>query len=242
MKRITSSIAAIAVAFLVTAGSARAFPVTLNVDSSYEGIASSGQTPLSSGRYRVGWFDAGTTNVQLQAWSSANDLTSIENAFNEVFSFSNLNSFGDGLPFESTTLVADLDAVGLAAYKNVSTGAAGKQVYSWIWNAGVIGSVTQHAIVTSSITFAAANAIDGSDFETNTATASDTPGITAVVGSINPVLLGGGVDLNGGSASDSTGFNGGSNVLVLSPVPEPSSALLILGGLGAMVLRRRRLA
>jgi len=212
------------------------FPVIVNADSSYEGIARADQTPLPTGLYRVGWFD-GLTPAQITGLAAGGNQAALEAAFREIFSFTDLSGFGAGLPFESRVIVAAGDAAGLAAYRNATSNAtnplqsaAGETVYVWILDgtAGPGGSATAQAIVTSSVIYASAIAIDGSDYETNFSTGSDTPGVTTLAGSIANVSPGSGVDTNGGSASDGVGLNGGTKVLLLAEIPGTGSAVLSL--------------
>jgi hypothetical protein len=217
------------------------FAVELNVDSSFEGLGTSSNTPLSTGIYYVGWLNAGVTESQIQSLAAAGDLAGIDAVFNQVFSFTDLNSFGNGLPFVNTTLVADGDASGLSAYKNAATGAAGKTMYGWVLNNATIASATQHAFVQGG-TFAAANdTVGGTDFASTFATDSFAISQANVwVGDLVSVPNGSGIDTNGGSAVDGAGLNGGENFLRLDAVPEPGTAMMALLGGGVLAMFRRR--
>jgi len=232
---------------LASAPAAFSASVILNVDSSYEGLATAAHTPLGSGIYEVGWLNAGVGQAQIVSFFNAGNLAAIDTAFNTVsiFNFTPTSpetaepNVSLGLVFSSITLVADGNAAGLAAYKDPGTGAAGKAAYIWIRNPGS----TQMAFVDAGQLFGLANdTIGGTDFNTDVATASDVINAANVwVGSIADVVAGGAIDLNGNGTNNNQGYYGGANVLQLSPVvPEPSTALAIIGGLGLLGLRRRR--
>lgn len=242
-------------AALLTTTVAQAAPgdVIVNFDGSTEGLAFQGpaQTPLGAGVIEIGWVNPGTTEATIDGLFSVGNLAGIDALFNTVatltFSPGSLNSFGDGLVFEGFTLAtfgSGTYAADLAAYKNATTGAAGELLYAWIRDSASLGSTTQMAFVNTTTVFGLANdTIAFLDYETNAALDSTVVGTTTNiwVGAINPVTLGSGADLNGGSAADSTGLNGGANVLQLAAVvPEPSTAVLTLVGLAGIALRRRR--
>lgn len=251
MKSIAKILSVGVAALGLTATVAQAQPVTVNWDSSFEGLALPGQTPLGAGVIEIGWLNAGTTEAMIDALFASNDYAGVDSLLNTVgtitFSIGSPNTFGNGLVFEGLTLVSDHigDAAGFAAYKNVTTGAAGKQIFGWIRDSASFGSTTANAFIATGQLFGTANDTNTfGDFEANAATDSfSITGSNVWVGSLNPVILGGGVDLNGGSLADSTGLNGGSNVLVLAAaVPEPSTAVLGLLGLLGLGLRRQRKA
>jgi hypothetical protein len=206
--------------------------------------------PLGSGFYEVGWLNPGVTQTQIVTAFNSGDLAAIDAAFNTVFSFSFTPTSIEtarpgesiGFIFSTTNLVADGDAAGLAAYKNPTTGAAGKRVFGWIRDAQVGASLM--TFFDMGLNFNTANDNIGfTDFNTDvTTTVGLTFGPASVwVGSVATVIPGSGVDINGGSPADGLGYAGSNTVLTLSPViPEPSAALSLLTAVGALALRRRR--
>jgi hypothetical protein len=245
--KLSKNILAISALALVAIPALQAAPVILNVDSSFEGLASEFENPLGFGTYQVGWLNPGVTQPQIVGFFTAGNLAAIDAAFNtvSVFNFTPTSpetvepNLSLGLVFKSIELVADGDATGLAAYKNPTTGAAGKQAFLYIRTPGD----TEIAFIDSGFIFNNANDVIGNtDFNTDLATASDiiTPA-NVWVGSLAPVTFGSGVDINGGSPADGRGFYEGTSVIkTATVVPEPSTALALLGGMGLVALRRRR--
>jgi hypothetical protein len=243
-----------AAAILAIAGAAHGAAVTVNTDSSTEGIADALalQNPVAAGYYELGWLAPGTTSGQIFSLFSAGDLAGIDALFTTVVAFpwnnstddGSTNSYGDGLVFNSTPVVSDhiTDAAGFAAYK---ANHAGKQMVAWIRDAASLGATTKMALVVGipSMIFPVANDVLGfTDFEGNFATDSSLIGPANVwVGTIEAIQLGGGMDIANGGAADGAGEFGGTRVLELATVvPEPSAALLTLVGLAGFALRRRR--
>ena len=64
-----------------------------------------------------------------------------------------------------------------------------------------------------------------------------------LIGALSPVVVGGGVDTQGGGAADGFGAFG-SNLVVTTTqiIPEPSRAMLLLLGAVGLLARRRRAA
>ena len=247
IKPISTSLLCVITATLA-ATSAHGAAVTLTIDSSFEGLALPDHTPLGTGFYEVGWIAAGTTRAQIVDAFNAANLGFIDSVFNTVAAFpftpGGAESFGPGLVNPPTfTLVPDNDAVALAAYKDPAGGAAGKSMYGWIRNAQPLANTTAMAFVDSPLTFPPANDLLGfTDFaETFATDIASLPAGDVYVGSIADVIMGGGIDINGGSAVDDLGLNGGPNVLQTAiVVPEPSAAVALLAGIGALFLRRNR--
>lgn len=227
---------------------AQAAPVVVNVDSSLEGIASfdSNQSPLSSGFYEIGWLAPGTTQSTISNLFAAGDLAGIDSIFNTVVSFAfpngsltDPNTFGFGHVYQSNELVADGGS--LTAYKDSGTGAAGKQMFGWVRNSAALGETTEMAFVQFG-TFPTANdTFNFSDYSSDFSTDGGSISQSNVwVGALAPVQLGGGMDTNSGSPANGLGLYDGPNVLETAQViPEPSSAMLVLVGLGLLARRRR---
>jgi len=249
---VTRKLIATSVALTLTAAPASwSAAVVLNIDSSFEGLATSAQGALGNGTYEVGWLNPGVTRSDIVGFFNAGNLAAIDNAFNTVSMFSYTpNSLETvepglslGLVFKNVQLVADGDAAGLAAYKDANNGAAGKGMFGWIRDAAELNSTTMMAFVDSPLLFPTANDTLGfTDFAETFATASDA--ITADdvwVGGLAAVVNGSGVDTNGSKPADGKGYYDGTSVLQSANViPEPASALLLLGGCAALALRRRR--
>ncbi|MFA7344693.1 MAG: PEP-CTERM sorting domain-containing protein [Terrimicrobiaceae bacterium] len=220
---------------------ASATPVTLNIDSSFEGLATTNQSPFATGVFRIGWFDAGINDGQISIYFNSGNLAAIEARFHQMASVLDLNSFGPGLPYTSINLVDDGDTVGLAAYQAEG---AGETIYGWLLSDGS-GSPylsSEQAIVASDIFFpTAVDDLAYTDFSATFGTDSFAPGIHAVVGEIQIVMPGSGIDLNAGSPADGLGLNGGEKVLVAAAaVPEPTTyALFGLAAFGALYFRLR---
>lgn len=249
---LTRKLVATSTALILTGAPAVwAAPVTLNEDSSFEGLASSLQGTLGSGTYEVGWLNSGVTRSDIVGFFNAGNLAAIDNAFNTVTVFSYLPGSAEtvepglslGLVFKSVQLVADGDLAGLAAYKDPANGAAGKGMFGWIRDAAALGSTTEMAFVDSPLVFPTANDTLGfTDFSETFATASDAITTNDVwVGTLAAVVNGSGVDTNGGKPVDGKGYYDGTSVLqTANVVPEPATALFLFGGFAALGLRRRR--
>ena len=244
-------IAASLALIFTSAPAAWSAPVTLNVDSSFEGLATSAQGALGSGTYEVGWLNPGVTRNDITGFFNAGNLAAIDSAFNTVTVFSYLPGSAEtvepgislGLVFKNVQLVADADVAGLAAYKDPISGAAGKGMFGWIRNAAALGSTTMMAFVDSPLVFPTANDTLGfTDFAETFATASDAITANDVwVGSLAPVTNGSGIDTNGGSPANGRGYYDGTFVLqAANVVPEPATGLLLLSALTTLIRRRRR--
>jgi hypothetical protein len=244
-KLLTSTIAAFALASVPAVAQ---FPVILNVDVATDGIQGSLQGLVPSGRIEIGWLTPGTTQAQVQNWFATQDFAALDLAFHQVAGFNfpdgslDFDS-GGGQYFESIEVVANGNASGLAAYKNVSTGAAGKDMFSWVRNSVDPLATTEMAFIDGVGVFPEANdALNGTDFFRTFAHSVPPVGTTAWVGSIVAVTPGSAVDNfgDGNIAGDGLGATGSGFVLQLAAVPEPSTGLLLIGGLAAFAARRRR--
>ncbi len=203
-------------------------PVVLNVDASFEGLADSSQRPLTSGLIRIGWVGVGITDSQIHSFALAGNLSAIDSYFHEVASFTDLNSFGAGLPFQSLSLVDDGNLSLWQAYTNPTTGAAGRQIVAWILNrpGGIAAHPDEMAWVTSDMVFpTAADTVNFTDFTTTFSTDSQSAGIKTVFGAIESVVPGSLVDINGGSPADGLGLFGGSEVLTTESIGSPIVAV-----------------
>jgi hypothetical protein len=222
--------------------------VDLSVDAATDGIAGSLQGVLSGGVIEIGWLNPGVTQAQITNLFATNDLIAIDAVFNQVATIpfpSAAIDFdsGGGQYFENVTLVNDGDNAGLTAYKNVTTGAAGKDMFSWIRNSTNLASTTEMAFIDGVGVFPTANdVVNFTDFGATFAHSVPPAGTVAWVGSINPVIVGGQIDNLGlgNTAGDGLGATGSGFVLQLAQVPEPSTGILLLAGLGAFAARRRR--
>jgi hypothetical protein len=235
---------AIATLFVASIPAFAQFPVVLNVDAATDGIQGSLQGLVPNGRIEVGWLNPGVTQAQVQNWFSTQDFAALDLAFNQVTGFNfpdgsiDFDS-GGGQYFESIEVVANGDASGLTAYKNVTTGAAGKPMFSWVRDTVNPLSTTEMAFVQNPGFFPPANDPLGSDFAE---TFFHSAPAVAWVGSITAVTVGSAVDNfgAGNTAGDGFGATGSNQVLQLAAVPEPTTGLLLIGGLAAFAARRRR--
>jgi hypothetical protein len=250
MKTIVKILSTSAAALLITATASFAAPVQVNVDSSFEGLATPMQNPLAAGVIQVGWLTPGTTESTITSLFDVGNLAGIDSLFNTVgtitFSLGSPNTFGTGLVFDTLNLTDNVtDPTGFTAYKDATTGAAGKGIFLWYRDTASLGSTTLMGFVDTATPFPTANDTNGfSDFGANVATDSFTiTNANAWVGSLNAVINGSGIDLNGGSPQDGTGLNGGTTVYQLATVvPEPTTASLAFLGMASLVgfVRRRR--
>jgi|GEM_PF-3869174 len=225
------------------------FPVVMNIDIATDGVQSSLQGLVPSGRVEIGWLNPGTTQAQVQNWFSTQNFAALDLAFNQVAGF-NLagplsgNGFdsGGGQYFESIEVVANGNFSGLTAYRNAGTGAAGKDMFSWVRNTVNPLATTEMAFLDGVGIFPTTSDPLGSDWAETFAHSIPPFGTVAWVGSIVPVTVGSQIDnLGAGNiAGDGFGATGSSFVLQLAAVPEPSTGLLLLSGFAAFAARRRR--
>jgi hypothetical protein len=218
------------VVFLLVVASARAqYPVVLNVDLATDGVQKSDRNLLAASRVEIGWLNAGVTEAQVQAWVAAQDFAALDAAFNQVAGFNVPDASldfdsGGGQYFESIEVVANGDTAGLAAFNNPSTGAKGKEMFSWVRNAVNPLATTEMAFVKFGI-FPTTNDPNGSDWaDTFIHSAPAIPW----VGSIVPVTAGSPVDNlgAGNTAGDGVGATGSGFVLQLASVVSASEASL----------------
>lgn len=248
-----SKILSTGVAALIISAAAQATPVTVNVDASFEGLAISNtnQSVLGAGVIEFGWLNPGTSEAMIDSFFAGGDLASIDSVFNTVgtipFSLVSPNSFAPGLIFDSINVVSDhlSDPTGFAAYKNATTGAAGKQGFLWIRDSAGLGSTTEMAFVDTGFLFPTANdTVLFADFATSFDTSTNAISSSNVwIGNLAPVQIGGGVDLSQGGTADGVGAFGGTSVLetaAVAAVPEPGTAAFALIGLLGLAARRHR--
>jgi hypothetical protein len=239
-KYLSSSIAALVLASVPAVAQ---FPVVLNVDLATDGVQGSLGGLVPNGRVEIGWLSPGTTQAQVQNWFATQDFAALDLAFNQVAGFNfpdgslDFDS-GGGQYFESIEVVANGDSAGLAAFNNPTTGAKGKEMFSWVRNTVNPLATTEMAFVKFGF-FPTTNDPLGSDWaDTFIHSAPANPW----VGSIVPVTVGSAIDNSGAGNTfgDGLGATGSGFVLQLAAVPEPSTGLLLIGGLAAFAARRRR--
>lgn len=245
MKKHLSTILA---TLVVASAPAIAAPVNLGIDAAADGIAGSLQGLIPNGVVEIGWLQPGTTQAQIQSLFLASNFLGIDALFVQVATFgfpSGSLDFdsGGGQYFENVELVPDANPTALSAYKNPLTGAAGKDMFSWVRNSASVAGTTEMAFVDGVGVFPTANdTLNFTDFTGSFAHSIPPVGTTAWVGSITAVVVGGQIDnLGAGNiAGDGFGATGSSFVLQLAAVPEPSTGLLLLVGLAGVAARRRR--
>jgi hypothetical protein len=229
-------------------------PVEVNSDSSLEGIANSNHVPFASGFYEVGWLQAGITEADVVTAFTLGNLAQIDTWFNQVVSFAwdnsandgSTNSFGTGMVFNNTIL-ADSDPSGNPAFATYQANVSGKTMFGWIRDIQNVAATTQMAFIQGANAFPTANDTVGfTDFAETFAT--DDAVITNAnvwIGAIVPVIPGGAVDTNDGSAADGLGQYGENTVLQTASVgatavPEPSTIYAGLAIASYLFVRRRR--
>ncbi len=222
--------------------------VEVNVDAATDGLSTTLQGILPGGVIEIGWLNPGTTQSQIVSLFSAGNLIGIDAVFNQVVTVSfptaglDFDS-GGGQYFKNEIVVTAGNSAGLAAYKNASTGAAGKDWFSWVRDSASLASTTQTAFIDGVGVFPTANDTLGfTDFAGTFAHSVPPNGTVAWIGTVAQVLSNSQIDNlgSGNTAGDSLGATGSSNVLQLaSVVPEPGTATLALVGLAVFAARRR---
>ena len=217
---LTAHLALLAVAASVHAAQG---DVEVNVDAATDGISSFTQTLLAGGVIEIGWLNPGTTQEQIQALAAASDFAGIDAVFNQVvvvpFPAGVDFDSGGGQYFKNVIVVTNGDAVGLAAYKNAATGAAGKDWYSWVRNDVSLAATTQMAFIDGVGKFPTANDLIGfTDFAGTFAHSVPPAGTVAWVGTIATVMVNSQIDNlgAGNTAGDGLGATGSGNVLQLA--------------------------
>ncbi|MGK0185932.1 MAG: hypothetical protein ACI9R3_001715 [Verrucomicrobiales bacterium] len=175
----------------------------------------------------TGYVAAGTfntlTDAQITAAGAANDWSALLNDFSQFGTASGVAAFAGIVGHDASAALADGDAF------------VGKPIYVAIGNTATLGGdpagATQWLVQKSAATFAADNPVFEANTNLNMSTA-DQILVGTLGGPVNMAVLGG--DTVGSLQLAGTGGGGG------PVIPEPSTALLLLSGLGSMVFFRRR--
>jgi hypothetical protein len=207
---------------------------TLVGDNTSNGLTlSDGVTAMSTGTLRFGYFTISDAAIL----ANANNVSFLDSNFVSVVDYSGaINTFStDGFFANDTLGSSAVYAGGSTVYDGVvfdgSAGSttnvlgdiAGNNIYLWALNDTVFGNATQHGIYGTTFTWTDSDVVGGTDSFFDMASAN----ITAIVGG-----EANGADIGAGAPSHTL-----ANIGV---VPEPSRALLLLGGLLGMFFRRRR--
>jgi hypothetical protein len=208
---------------------------TLVADNYSNGLTlSDGVTAMSTGTLRFGYFTISDAAVL----ANAGNVSFLDANFVSVLDYSGaINSIGtDGFFANDTLGSSAIYAGGSTVYDGVvydgSAGAttnvvgdiAGNSIYLWALNGSLL-SATQQGIFATTYTW------------TDSDTAGSNDSSFDMVGANLTAIVGGeanGADIGGGAPSHT--------LADIGAVPEPSRALLLVGGLAGMMLRRRRRA
>jgi len=202
----------------------------------YNGVSLANGTAVPVGDLvEIGSFSFGASGSALSL--------DIQNAYGTGGTAGFNTVLGDFTPFGSTTIGYGGDPAGQWALKgSANTGFAGQQIVMMVFNASTTAAATQFGVFfeSSASNSAWAFPADGVSFPTTVDLADLT-----VSGGTNTLNTGAYIPITGSGFGVGTSLenSGASNFdLAVIAVPEPGSTSLLVIGLGAMALRRRRRA
>lgn len=167
-----------------------------------------GSLALNGSLVRLGYFTI--SDAQIQAFAAANDMLSLDSAFQQFASSTVGNGFGSS------------DGIWSASNVNPNAAFTGNRIYYWTLNAPTLGAATQWGVYKLPSTFP-----------------SDTPVPGSIVTDINQVPVNStGLIVGSFSAGGAPSPFGGADLYKM--VPEPTSASLLFFGLIGLGFRRRR--
>lgn len=250
--KIKYTLIAMALGACLSLGTASATLVQLSGDASFDGLASQARVPHAAGSVQFGIFnsltDAAIDAIDAGGFVTPAGLTTVLTDFLPIgLPITNFIPFGAdaaGLFTGTVNLADDQNApvpAGGEIFSNYKATFAGNPIYAVVQAGGELG------VYTSLGTFPDAN--DNVLFTDYAATFGFTgfqPGFNPLIGGLDPVLVGSGVDNQPAGGfnilNDGIGGFGSQTVVTTSPIviPEPSRAMLLLLGAFGLIARRRR--
>ena len=226
-------------AVFVTVSSFSAHAATITWGSSLaHGLAlSNSATLLPTGNFvRLGYFDDGYSDAMIASDLNAGGVNAVDLKFNQI----DVARIGDG---------ASNSAGFFAASENftVTSGLAGKQMAMWVFFSQDTSSLltAQNTVQQTGIFYLSTAAQNGawaipSDNPTPGTTSIDLNQLTGNTGASGNLSVPDAHLVYGSYSANAFGPANSRNFLLAAVVPEPSSAVFLLAGLGAFGLRRFR--